>query len=80
VKRELDQIPGQLLVFVHYSPQHIFQDEWGYNEAAIDAARVIWARDLGPVENEKLRAMYSGRVALLLDPDSRPPKLSPYSQ
>lgn len=80
VKRQLDQIPGQLLVFVRYSPQHIFQDEWVYNEASIDAARIIWARDLGPTENEMLRTMYSSRVVLLLEPDARPPQLSPYTK
>lgn len=77
VKRQLDRIPGQLLVFVRYSPRHIFQDEWVYNEASIDEARVIWARDLGEEENAKLRALYPNRRVLLLEPDARPdPELS----
>jgi len=67
-----------LLVFVRYAPQHIFQDEWVYNAAAIDAARIVWARDRGPVENEELRRYYPRRAAWLLDPDVQPPKLSPY--
>ncbi|HML16846.1 MAG TPA: hypothetical protein VK419_07460 [Bryobacteraceae bacterium] len=78
VNRELAQIPGKLLVFVRYSPQHIFQDEWVYNEADIDAARIVWARDLGPEENQKLRRYYPDRVVLLLDPDSQPPRLTSY--
>jgi hypothetical protein len=79
VNQQLADIPGQLLVFVRYSPRHIFQDEWVYNEASIDAARIIWARDLGPQDNERLRAMYPGREVLLLEPDVRPlPQLSPY--
>jgi len=78
VNQQLAEIPGQVLVFVRYSPRHIFQDEWVYNEAAIDSARIIWARDLGPEENEKLRASYPGREVLLLEPDARPPRLSPY--
>src|SRR5579871_1706531 len=32
VAQELDRVPGQLLVFVRYAPQHIFQDEWVYND------------------------------------------------
>jgi hypothetical protein len=79
VSRQLAEVPGRILVFVRYSPQHIFQNEWVYNEAEIDAARIIWARDLGPTENEKLRAHYFGRVALLLEPDANPPLLNPYS-
>ena len=79
VNRQLAEIPGQVLVFVRYSPRHIFQDEWVYNEASIDTARVIWARDLGPEENDKLRALYPGREFLLLEPDVKPPRLSPYS-
>jgi hypothetical protein len=80
VNQQLADIPGQLLIFVHYSPRHIFQDEWVYNEASIDSARIIWARDLGRDENEKLRALYPERQVLLLEPDVRPlPQLSPYA-
>jgi hypothetical protein len=78
VNRELSQIPGRLLVFVNYYPNHIFQEEWVFNEAAIDEARVVWARDLGFAENEKLRRYFPNRTALLLEPDQRPPRLSPY--
>jgi hypothetical protein len=78
VAQELARVPGQLVVFVRYSPQHIFQDEWVYNGADIDASRIVWARDLGQVENEKLLRYYPGRVALLLEPDFRQPRLSEY--
>jgi hypothetical protein len=78
VNRELAKTPGKLLVFVRYSPQHIFQDEWVYNDADIDAARIVWARDLGPEEDAKLQAYYPDRTALLLEPDGRAPGLVPY--
>jgi hypothetical protein len=78
VARQLARIPGKLLVFVRYSPRHIFQDEWVYNAADIDAARIVWARDLGEPENEALRGYYPDRAAWLLDPDSRPPELTAY--
>jgi hypothetical protein len=78
VYQQLAKIPGNLLVFVRYSPQHIFQDEWVYNEAAIDQARIVWARDLGTTENEKLQHYYPDRAVWLLEPDARPPKLNRY--
>jgi hypothetical protein len=78
VNRQLAAMPGKLLVFVRYWPQHIFQDEWVYNEADIDGARVVWARDLGDAEDEKLRKYYPDREALLLEPDASPPRLTAY--
>jgi hypothetical protein len=78
VNEKLAEIQGQLLVFVHYSPRHIFQEEWVYNEASIDSARIVWARDLGAEENEKLRALYPGREVLWLEADARPPELRAY--
>jgi len=78
VNQELSKIPGKLLVFVRYWPQHIFQDEWVYNEADIDGARIVWARDLGAAENQKLQRYYPDRTVWLLEPDARTPALSPY--
>jgi hypothetical protein len=79
VNEQLARIPGRLLVFVrYYYPQHLFQEEWVYNEADIDAARIVWARDLGADENEQLRRYYPGRQTWLLEPDFRPLRLSPY--
>ena len=78
VNRQLAGITGKLLVFVRYWPQHHFQEEWVYNEADIDQARIVWARDLGDTENEELLRYYPGRVAWLLEPDAALPKLSRY--
>jgi hypothetical protein len=78
VDHELVQAPGRLLVFVRYSPQHMFQEEWVWNDADIDAARVVWARDLGQDENRKLIDYYPGRTAWLLEPDARPLRLTRY--
>jgi len=78
IQRALAEVPGKQLVFVHYWPQHIFQQEWVYNAADIDGARVVWARDLGAVENHKLLRYYPDRTAWLLEPDARPPKLGRY--
>jgi hypothetical protein len=78
IQLKLAQAPGQQLVFVRYWPQHIFQDEWVYNAADIGQARIIWARDLGSSEDQKLLGYYPGRTAWLLQPDAMPPRLEPY--
>jgi len=65
---------------VRYATQHIFQDEWVYNAADVDGSRIVWARDLGPEENQKLLRYYPGRVVLLLEPDFRQPRLSEYKR
>jgi len=78
VNRQLAKTPGKLLVLVRYWPNHIFQQEWVYNAADIDGSRIVWARDLGDAEDRKLVHYYPDRTILLLEPDARPPKLSPY--
>lgn len=77
IERELAQTPGKQLVFVRYGPQHAFH-EWVHNAADIDAARVVWAHDLGSGENQPLRKYYPNRRVWLLEPDATPPKLSEY--
>ena len=79
VAQELARLPRRQLVFVRYSPAHNFQDEWVYNDADVDSAQTVWARDRGPAENRMLQGYYSSRSAWLLEPDERPPKLSPYA-
>jgi hypothetical protein len=68
---------GKQLVFVRYGPQHRFQ-EWINNRADIDGSAVVWAHDLGPEENEKLRRYYPDRKVWLLEPDAAPPQLTPF--
>jgi hypothetical protein len=77
IGRQLEAAPGPQLVFVRYWAQHQFQ-EWVHNAADIDGARIVWARDLGPEENQKLLRYYPNRTAWLLEPDARPPRLQPY--
>jgi len=78
VNRQLEQAPGDLLVFVRYEPRRLFQEEWVWNAADIDGARVVWARDLGPEENARLTAYYPTRTPLLFEPDARPMRLTRY--
>jgi hypothetical protein len=80
VNRRLAQLPGPLLVFVHYSPRHIYQNEWVWNDADIDSSRIVYARDLGPEEDQKLIRYYPNRTVWLLEPDELAPQLSPYGR
>jgi hypothetical protein len=75
VAQQLARQNGQQLVFVRYSPQHRFQ-EWINNGPDIDGSAVVWAHDLGPEENAKLRHYYPNRKAWLLEPDAQPPRLT----
>jgi hypothetical protein len=77
VNMQLAQVPGKQLVFVRYWPKHTVT-EWVYNGANIDSQTVVFARDRGASENEQLRSYYPDRKAWLLEPDARPPRLSPY--
>ena len=80
VAKELAAIPGKLLIFVHYEPRHIFQQEWVWNGADIDASRIVFARDLGPDENEKMIRYYSDRRVLWFEPDQEPPRITERQQ
>jgi hypothetical protein len=77
INRQLNSQPGQQLVFVRYGPQHQFH-EWVHNAANIDGSRIVWARDRGPEENQKLLRYYPNRTVWLLEPDVHPPLLRPY--
>jgi hypothetical protein len=79
IDQALAASPGEQLIFVRYWPQHQFQ-EWVHNAADIDHARIIWARDLGPEEDQKLLRYYPQRTRWLLEPDAHPPRLSRYPQ
>ena len=69
---------GRHLVFVRYKPNHFIADEWVYNGADIDGARVVWARDMGTERNEELVRYFKDRHAWLLEADERPPRLLAY--
>ena len=77
VMAQLTSLPGRQLVLVRYHPNHDPLGEWVYNDADIDNSKVVWARDMGPVQNEELLRYYNDRRAWLLDADETPPKLSP---
>jgi hypothetical protein len=67
---------GRDLIIVRYKATGFVDHfEWVYNEADIDAAEVVWARDLGEPANQKLFSYYKRREAWLLDTTSPPLRL-----
>ena len=78
-ERRLDEMPGRHLVFVRYGPSHVLHDEWVYNRADIDAAKVVWANDLGADRDRELIRYFKGRQVWLAQPDDGA-KLEPYDQ
>lgn len=78
---------GKHLVLVRYMPDGHFvvggthdplAVEWVYNEADIDHAKVVWARDMGPEKNQELLDYYKDRRVWLAEPDKKPVSVTPY--
>jgi hypothetical protein len=67
-------------VIVRYGPRHWPLREWVYNEADIDRATVVWAREMDAPHNCTLLEYFKDRQVWLLEVDKWdvPPKLSPY--
>jgi hypothetical protein len=75
---KLNRLGGKHLVIVRYSPNHDPTFEWVYNDADIDAANIVWAREMDAGSNQRLIRYFKDRRVWLLEPDAHPPKLSPY--
>ena len=70
--RSLESLPEEQLVIVHYAPDHNPDNEWVYNAADIDHAKVVWARDMGEKANQELLQYFRNRKVLMLYPDESP--------
>ena len=78
---KLRQYPGQQLVFVrHDQASDNTPFEQVYNRADLNTAKVIWADDMGPPENEDLIRYFKGCHPWLLYLGTDPPKLVPYPE
>jgi hypothetical protein len=75
---KLERHAARQLAIVRYSRSYLEHQEWVYNEADIDSAKVLWARDMGPDGNRELINYFSDREVWLVEPDKTPPAVTPY--
>ncbi len=62
VIRQLASDPARRhLVIVSYGDDYRIVDDWVYNAADPDAARIVWARDMGKAKNEQLVEYFQDR-------------------
>jgi len=73
ILRDLQREPGPQLAIVRYGPDHDPNREWVYNQANIDAAKVVWARDLGKDQNQDLLKYFHDRKVWLVMGDGNDP-------
>jgi hypothetical protein len=77
---QLEKTDGRHLVIVRYGPSYSVHDDWVYNEADIDGAKVVWAREMDSAQNGKLLKHFKDRYVWLVEvgKDDFSPKLAPY--
>lgn len=70
---QLESRPDKSLVVVHYGPQHNYFEEWVYNRADIDNAKVVWARSMGDEGDRLLTKYFADRTVwtIAVDADAR---------
>jgi hypothetical protein len=78
IAKTLLNTPGKHLIMVRYEEDHNLHDEWVYNGAEIDTAKVLWAREVDPAQNAKLFDYFKGRQIWLVEPDTDNTELIPY--
>ena len=79
IMKQLQEAAGRHLVVVRYKDSHNPFNEWVYNEADIDASKIVWARETTPTENGDLVKYFEGRHVWLLEPDETPQRISRYA-
>jgi len=69
---------GQYLVIVKYPLSHNYRFEWVYNDADIDHAPIVWARDMDEGHNNRLLEYFKDRQVLFINVYWDRPGFVPY--
>jgi hypothetical protein len=78
LQKRLENLPGKHLIIVRYEADHNIHDEWVFNGADIDGAKVLWARELDAKQNAALVQYFHERRIWLVDPEVDNLELIPY--
>jgi hypothetical protein len=72
IERDLAAMPCEHLVLVRYAPEHFVHNEYVYNEADIDHAKIVWAREIPARDLSAPLAYFRNRRVRFLEPDEDP--------
>jgi hypothetical protein len=78
LQKRLEHLAGKHLIIVRYEADHNIHDEWVFNGADIEGAKVLWARELDPEQNAALVRYFHERSIWLVDPEVDNLELIPY--
>ncbi len=80
VEQQLAALPGKHLVLVRYSKNHNSGEEYVYNDADIDDAKIVWAREIPGVDLTPLLSYFRNRDVWVFEPDVDDESVAPYSR
>jgi hypothetical protein len=78
VIERLSHTPEKHLVIVRYGEDHNVHDDWVFNGADIDGAKVLWARETNSRQDARLFAYFKDRKIWLIEPEVDNTELLPY--
>jgi hypothetical protein len=79
VEMQLAAMPGEHLVLVRYSKDHNSGEEYVYNDADIDHAKTVWAREIPGLDLSPLLSYFRNRDVWIYEPDEDDGSVTPYS-
>ena len=79
VEQQLAALPGEHLVLVRYAKDHNSGREFVYNQADIDHAKTVWAREIPGVDLSPLLRYFRNRDVWIYEPDEDNSTVRPYS-
>jgi hypothetical protein len=79
IAAELQTMPGPQLVLVHYAPGHNSAQEWVYNRADIDGAKIVWAEEIPGQDLRPLLDYFRSRKIWRVEADAQPAKLEAFT-